>query len=64
MNEQPPSQQLRLLDERALSYAELGDPFYVNLLGRWLTNDTYPHRQKVSDIVRNLHERERFLPEK
>jgi penicillin amidase len=44
--------------------AELGDPFYVNLLGRWLTNDTYPHRQKVSDIVRNLHERERFLPEK
>jgi penicillin amidase len=26
-----------------------GDPFYVNLLPRWLTNDTFPLRQDVGD---------------
>jgi penicillin G amidase len=26
-----------------------GTPFYVNLLPRWLTNDTFPLRQDVDD---------------
>jgi len=26
-----------------------GEPFYVNLLPRWLTNDTFPLRQRVED---------------
>jgi penicillin amidase len=42
----------------------LGSPFYTNLLGRWLTNDTYHHRQKMGDIVQDLLEREKFLPQK
>jgi penicillin amidase len=28
-----------------------GQPFYVNLLPRWLTNDTFPLRQDVDDLA-------------
>ena len=34
----------------------LGDPFYANLLGRWLTNDTYPLRQNLFEVLRNVEE--------
>ena len=40
----------------------LGSPFYANLLGRWLTNDTYPVRQRFIDIFRNLEKVEVFRP--
>jgi penicillin amidase len=40
----------------------LGSPFYVNLLGRWLTNDTYEVRQRLKDILKDLQERELFVP--
>lgn len=30
----------------------LGSPYYLNLLGRWLTNDTYPVRLRQSDLAR------------
>ncbi len=37
-----------------------GNPlFYDNLLGQWLTNDTYPLRQRLSDVFRDTVE---FLP--
>lgn len=29
----------------------LGSPFYVNLLPRWLTNETYPVRLRTSDLT-------------
>jgi penicillin amidase len=29
----------------------LGSPYYLNLLPRWLTNDTYPVRLRQSDLV-------------
>lgn len=32
----------------------LGNKFYANLLGRYLTNDTYPLRQENQDILRHL----------
>lgn len=31
----------------------LGDPRYANLLGAWLTNDTYPVRQRLPDMGGN-----------
>ena len=32
----------------------LGNKFYANLLGRYLTNDTYPFRQGTLDVLRNV----------
>jgi penicillin amidase len=42
----------------------LGSPFYVNLLGRWLTNDTYPVRQRFIDIFRALDQVEVYKPKR
>jgi penicillin amidase len=32
----------------------LGSPFYANLLKIWLTNDTFPLRQPLPDVLQNL----------
>jgi penicillin amidase len=40
----------------------LGSPFYVNLLERWLTNDTYPLRQRQQEINADLFRLESFVP--
>ncbi len=32
----------------------LGSPFYANLLKIWLTNDTFPLRQSLPDVLQNL----------
>ena len=42
----------------------LGSPFYANLLGRWLTNDTYPVRQEHKVFSRSLAYKEKFKPAK
>ena len=31
-----------------------GDPFQLNLLGRWLTNDGYILRQSKSEIAQDM----------
>jgi penicillin amidase len=43
---------------------DLSSPFYANLLGRWLTNETYPMRQRLQDINAALVERTVFVPAK
>ncbi len=40
----------------------LGDEFYANMLGRWLTNDTYPFRQRPTEVVRALEDVKIFRP--
>ena len=40
----------------------LGDRFYANLLGRWLTNDTYPLRQNMGEVMQNLDSQQFFKP--
>ena len=40
----------------------VGSPFYANLLGRWLTNDTYPFRLGTGEIMQNLHSQQVFKP--
>jgi len=40
----------------------LGSPFYANLLGRWLTNDTYPLRLTTGEVMQNLHGQQSFRP--
>jgi penicillin amidase len=40
----------------------LGDRFYANLLGRWLTNDTYPLRQNMGEIMQSLDSQQFFKP--
>ncbi len=40
----------------------LGSPFYTNILGRWLTNDTYDVRQRMSDLRHHSLSREVFVP--
>ena len=40
----------------------LGSPFYANLLGRWLTNDTYPLRANMGEVMQNLHSQQMFKP--
>ncbi|HQR23507.1 MAG TPA: penicillin acylase family protein, partial [Steroidobacteraceae bacterium] len=40
----------------------LGNKFYANLLGRWLTNDTYPLRQGMGEIMQNLDSQQMFKP--
>ncbi len=42
----------------------LTSPFYANLLGRWLTNDTYPMRQNVGEVMQNLYRQQMFKPGK
>ena len=40
----------------------LTSPFYANLLGRWLTNDTYALRQNQGEVMQNLHSQTMFRP--
>jgi hypothetical protein len=40
----------------------LPSPFYANLLGRWLTNDTYPLRDDLGEVLRNVHSQQWFRP--
>jgi penicillin amidase len=40
----------------------LGSPYYVNLLPRWLTNDTYPVRLRYDDLARATASVTTFLP--
>lgn len=40
----------------------LGSPYYANLLGRWLTNDTYPLRQGLLEVLRSADEVEVLVP--
>lgn len=42
----------------------LGNPFYANLLGRWLTNESYPLRTRPGEIARNAASRTFFLPDR
>jgi len=42
----------------------LGSKFYANLLGRWLTNDTYPLRQNPGEVMQNLDSQRFFKPGK
>lgn len=39
-----------------------GSPYYVNLLGRWLTNDTYGMRHRMKDVHKDLAGKEVFVP--
>jgi penicillin amidase len=40
----------------------LGNEFYANLLGRWLTNDSYPFRQQIDEVVRALDSHQVYRP--
>ena len=40
----------------------LTSPFYANLLGRWLTNDTYALRDKMGEVMQNLSSQQMFKP--
>ena len=40
----------------------LGTEFYANILGRWLTNDTYPLRQNLGAIMPQLSSQQEFVP--
>jgi penicillin amidase len=40
----------------------LGSPFYANLLKIWLTNDTFPLRQPLPDVLQNLNSTIVFNP--
>ena len=40
----------------------LGSKFYANLLGPWLTNDTYPLRDGLFEVLRNLDSQQAFRP--
>jgi penicillin amidase len=40
----------------------LGNEFYANLLGRWLTNDTYPFRQQIDEVARALDSHQVYRP--
>ncbi|MGB5341891.1 MAG: penicillin acylase family protein [Thermoanaerobaculia bacterium] len=58
---------LRIEGRTALPGGEsgvLGSPYYVNLLGRWLTNDAYGMRHRMKDVQQNTAEREVFVPAK
>jgi penicillin amidase len=41
-----------------------GSPFYVNLLERWLTNETHPLRQSLAELAGNVVSLESFHPER
>jgi penicillin amidase len=38
----------------------VGNQFYASLLGRWLTNDTYPFRLGTGAIMQDLHSQQSF----
>lgn len=40
----------------------LTSPFYANLLGRYLTNDTYPLRTNLGDVTQNIYNQQMFKP--
>ena len=40
----------------------LGSPYYLNLLPRWLTNDTYPMRLAATDLVHGTASVTLYLP--
>ncbi len=40
----------------------VGSAFYANMLGRWLTNDTYSFRTDIGEVVRDLASVEVFRP--
>jgi penicillin G amidase len=40
----------------------LTDRFYANLLGRYLTNDTYPLRLGLGEVMRNIDSQQMFKP--
>jgi penicillin amidase len=40
----------------------LGSPYYSNLMGRYLTNDTYPLRDKMGEVMQNLASQQSFRP--
>jgi penicillin G amidase len=40
----------------------LTSPLYANLLGRWLTNDTYPLRDNMGEVMQNLDSQQMFVP--
>jgi penicillin amidase len=42
----------------------LTSPFYANLLGRWLTNDTYPLRQNRGEVMQSLDSQQMFKPDR
>jgi penicillin amidase len=41
---------------------ELGNPFHLNLLGDWLTNETFPLRQDILDLPGHIAEVDVFIP--
>jgi penicillin amidase len=41
---------------------DLGNRFYLNLLPRWLTNDTYPVRLRPADLVHGTFSVTAYLP--
>ena len=62
---QPVRSPWRIEGRTALPGGESGDlasPFYANLLGRWLTNDSYPMRQRLQDINQAQYRHEVFTP--
>ncbi len=40
----------------------LTSPFYANLLGRYLTNDTYPLRTNMGEVMQNISSQQMFRP--
>jgi penicillin amidase len=42
----------------------LGSPLYANILGRWLTNDSYDIRQRNNDVKHSAASTQKFVPGK
>ena len=42
----------------------LGSPLYANILGRWLTNDSYDIRQRNNDVEHSAASTQKFVPGK
>jgi penicillin amidase len=40
----------------------LTSPFYANLLGRYLTNDTYPLRTNLGEVTQSIYNQQMFKP--
>lgn len=40
----------------------LTSPFYANLLGAWLLNESYPLRQNLGEVMQNLSSQQMFKP--
>jgi acyl-homoserine lactone acylase PvdQ len=43
---------------------EIGNPFHLNLLPRWLTNEVFPLRQDIRDLPGHIAEVDVFIPAK